>query len=314
MECIVTGAAGFIGSHLCERLLNDGHRVTGIDCFTSYYPRLLKERNLASLRGRKHFDFQEIDLSEHPLDFVVGRAEWIFHLAAMAGLTKSWTHFEQYQAHNIMATQRLLDAVKESKYLNRFIYASTSSVYGRYASGDESLPLRPSSPYGVTKLAGENLCRIYADEFAVPAVILRYFSVFGPRQRPDMAYQRFIKAVLAGEPVCLTGDGTQVRGNTFVADCVAATVSAVNTVPGEIFNVGGGESVCVMDVIRKIEKITGRSARIQRLPERRGDQVYTGADVSKLWRHAGWKPKVGVEEGLALQIAWQSQHALSLVA
>ncbi|MCE9533252.1 MAG: NAD-dependent epimerase/dehydratase family protein, partial [Planctomycetes bacterium] len=314
MECVVTGAAGFIGSHLCERLLDDGHRVVGIDCFTNYYPRIVKESHLASLRGRKHFEFHELDLSSDPIDFVVRGAEWVFHLAAMAGLVKSWTHFDQYNTHNLTATQRLLEAVKESPNLNRLIYASTSSVYGRYASGDESLPLKPSSPYGITKLASENLCRVYADEFDVPAIVLRYFSVYGPRQRPDMGYHKFIQAVLEGQPIQLTGDGSQVRGNTYVTDCVAATVAAVNTVPGETFNVGGGDLVSVSEVIRKIEKMTGKVARIQRQPERKGDQKYTGADVTKLSRHTGWKPKVGFEEGLALQIAWQTQPALSRVA
>jgi nucleoside-diphosphate-sugar epimerase len=314
MECIVTGAAGFIGSHLCERLLADGHRVTGIDSFTAYYPRRVKERNLAGLRGRKHFEFHELDLSCDSIEVVTRGAEWVFHLAAMAGLVKSWTQFDLYSTHNITATQRLLEAVKGSPHLNRFVYASTSSVYGRYASGDESLPMRPSSPYGITKLAGENLCRVYADEFDVPAICLRYFSVYGPRQRPDMGYHKFIQAVLDGQPIALTGDGSQVRGNTYVSDCVAATVAAVNAVPGETFNVGGGDLVCVRDVIRKIEEITGKSAKIQRQPERKGDQKYTGADVSKLTRHTGWKPEVGIDEGLARQVAWQSSPALSLVA
>lgn len=310
MECMVTGAAGFIGSHLCERLLADGHRVTGVDCFTSYYPRPVKERNLAGLRGRQNFEFREIDLSRDRLEPIVAGVEWVFHLAAMAGLVKSWTNFQQYNTHNIVATQRLLEAVRESTHLNRFIYASTSSVYGRFASGDESLPLRPSSPYGVTKLAGENLCRIHNEEFDVPIVILRYFSVYGPRQRPDMGYQKFIQAVLDGQPIALTGDGSQVRGNTFISDCVEATVSAVHTVTGETFNVGGGELVTVMDAIRKIEQITGKRAIIQRQPERRGDQKHTGADIGKLTRHTGWEPKVGVDEGLARQIAWQSSQTI----
>lgn len=314
MECVVTGAAGFIGSHLCERLLYDGHRVSGIDCFTSYYPRRVKEANLAPLLGRKGFTFHELDLSKDRLEFVVLGAEWIFHLAAMAGLVKSWIDFDAYNLHNIIATQRLLDAAKGSQHLNRFIYASTSSVYGRFASGDEALPLRPSSPYGVTKLAGENLCRIYVEEFDVPAICLRYFSVYGPRQRPDMGYHKFIQAILEKKPLTLTGDGTQVRGNTYISDCVDATLSAVNTVPGETFNVGGGDLVSVMDIIHKIEKLTGVSARIQKMPERKGDQKYTGADVSKLTRHTGWKPKVGIDEGLALQLAWQSQPSLSRVA
>ena len=214
MECIVTGAAGFIGSHLCQRLLDDGHRVTGIDCFTPYYPRTVKERNLYPVRERERFTFVEVDLSRGDLDNCLRGAEWIFHLAAMPGLVKSWTHFDQYNTHNIIATHRLLEAAKNLPNLSRFVYASTSSVYGRFASGDESLPTRPSSPYGVTKLACENLCRIYGDEFDIPAVILRYFSVYGPKQRPDMGYHQFIEAVLAGRPIILTGDGTQVTEAT----------------------------------------------------------------------------------------------------
>lgn len=310
MECIVTGAAGFIGSHLCERLLNDGHRVVGIDCFTSYYSRTVKDRNLSVLRGRKNFEFHELDLSQDRLEFVARGAEWIFHLAAMPGLVKSWTHFDQYNTHNIVATQRLLEAVKGSPHLNRFVCASTSSVYGRYASGDESLPLKPSSPYGITKLACENLCRVYAEEFDVPAIVLRYFSVYGPRQRPEMGYHKFIDCILHNRVIPLTGDGSQVRGNTYISDCVDATVSAVNTVPGETYNVGGGDLVSVMEVIRKIEKITGRSAKLQILPERKGDQRYTGADNSKLTRHTGWKPAVGIDEGLARQIDWQARAGL----
>lgn len=314
MECLVTGASGFIGSHLCEQLLDEGHRVVGVDCFTSYYPRSFKENNLAELRGRDGFTFHEIDLSQDRLDYFVRGSEWIFHLAAMPGLVKSWTHFDQYNTHNIIATQRLLEAVKGSQQLNRFIYASTSSVYGRFASGDESLPLRPSSPYGVTKLAGENLCRVYGDEFNIPAIILRYFSVYGPRQRPDMGYYKFIQAVLDGDPILLTGDGSQMRGNTYVSDCVAGTIAAVNTVPGEIYNVGGGEVVSVIDVIHKIEHITGRRARIQRMPERRGDQQRTSADVSKLTQHTGWTPRVVLDEGLERQIAYQSQTAVAVAA
>ncbi len=307
MRCLVTGAAGFIGSHLSERLLADGHAVVGLDCFTPYYPRSVKVRNLADCRKTRHFEFVECDLVGDSLAGVVDGVEWIFHLAAMPGLTRSWTHFDEYQRCNLTATQRLLEAVKGSPCLNKLIYASTSSVYGKYASGDESLPTQPSSPYGVTKLAGEHLARIYADEFQVPAVILRYFSVYGPRQRPEMGYHLFIDAIRNGTPIFLTGDGLHVRGNTFVSDCVEATMRAVDAPTGEIYNLGGGELVTVIDAIRKIEKLVGKPAIIERKPPRPGDQMQTAADVTKLASLTGWKPAIGVDEGLARQVQWQSQ-------
>jgi nucleoside-diphosphate-sugar epimerase len=305
MRCIVTGAAGFIGSHLCERLLADGHAVTGIDCFTDYYPRLIKERNLAPLKEKRHFQFRELDLSEGVPAEVATGAEWVFHLAAMAGLTRSWIDFDSYNRHNLTATHRLLEALKGSPTLKRLIYASTSSVYGKYASGDESLPTRPSSPYGITKLAAEHLCRVYGDEFGVPSVVLRYFSVYGPRQRPEMGYHLFINAILHGKPIKLTGDGLQVRGNTYVDDCVEATIRATGATPGETFNLGGGELVTVLEVFKKLERIIGKPAIIERHPPRPGDQLATGADVGKLVRHLGWKPTTGIDDGLAKQVEWQ---------
>jgi len=307
MHCVVTGAAGFIGSHLCERLLADGHAVTGIDCFTPYYPRPVKERNLSAVLGKRHFTFHEIDLSEGVPAEAVRGAEWVFHLAAMPGLTRSWLDFDTYNRHNLTATHRLLEALKGSPTLRRLVYASTSSVYGKYASGDESLPTRPSSPYGITKLAGEQLCRVYGDEFGVPAVVLRYFSVYGPRQRPEMGYHLFIDAILRGKPITLTGDGLQVRGNTYISDCVEATVRAAGAMPGETFNLGGGELVTVVEVIRRLERIVGRQAVIERHPPRKGDQLATGADVTKLARHLGWKPTTSIDEGLAKQVEWQRQ-------
>ena len=305
MQCVVTGAAGFIGSHLCERLLADGHAVTGLDCFTDYYPRPIKERNLAGLRDRAHFTFRELDLSAGVPSDAVGGAEWVFHLAAMPGLTRSWLDFDTYNRHNLTATHRLLESLKGSNTLKKLVYASTSSVYGKYASGDESLPTKPSSPYGITKLAGEQLCRVYADEFAVPSVVLRYFSVYGPRQRPEMGYNLFIDAILRGKPITLTGDGLQIRGNTFVEDCVDATIRAAGVMSGETFNLGGGELVTVIEVIKKLEAIIGTKAIVERHPPRKGDQLATGADVTKLFRYTGWKPNTGIDEGLRQQVEWQ---------
>jgi nucleoside-diphosphate-sugar epimerase len=307
MRCVVTGAAGFIGSHLCERLLHDGHTVVGIDCFTNYYSRTIKERNLSIARQHDCFTFHELDLADGVPPTAVEGAEWLFHIAAMPGLTKSWTHFDEYNRCNLTATHRLLESIKESRTLKKLIYASTSSVYGKYASGDESLPTKPSSPYGITKLAGEQLCRVYGEEFGVPSVVLRFFSVYGPRQRPEMGIHLFIQAVLTGQPIKLTGDGLHIRGNTYIGDCVEAVVKSTNAMTGEIFNLGGGEVVTILETIRRIERIAGKPATIERHPPRKGDQFATGADVSKLLKHVGWKPQTGVDEGLSQQIQWQQK-------
>ena len=306
MTFVVTGCAGFIGSHLAERLLHDGHTVIGIDSFTDYYPRAIKELNLSTFRDHPQFRFHEHDLATGNLGAIVDGAEYVFHLAAMPGLTRSWIDFDTYARCNLTATHRLLEALKGSKSLKKFVYASTSSVYGKYASGDEALPTKPSSPYGITKLAGEQLARVYLDEFDVPTTVLRFFSVYGPRQRPDMGYHLFIKWILEGTPIKLTGDGLQVRGNTYIGDCVDAVIqTGLKAMPGETFNLGGGEITTIIDVIRTIERLAGKPAKIERHPPRKGDQLATGADVTKLWRHLGWKPSTTLEAGLAKQIEWQ---------
>lgn len=305
MKCLVTGAAGFIGSHLCERLLQLGHVVAGIDAFIPYYPRALKEANLAAVRNHPDFTVFAADLRDAELGPMLDGAEAVFHLAAMPGLPRSWTDFSLYESCNIAATQRLLEAARRAPDLRRFLYISTSSVYGRFGSGDETLPTRPSSPYGVTKLAAELLCRAYAEEQGLPLVVLRYFSVYGPRQRPDMGYHRFIHALLHGGEIAVYGDGLQTRGNTYIDDCVAATVAALEAPLGEIYNVGGGETASVWDIIGKLERITGRKAAVRREPARPGDQRFTAADAGKLTRHVGWTPSVGLDEGLARQAAWQ---------
>jgi nucleoside-diphosphate-sugar epimerase len=314
MKCLVTGAAGFIGSHLCERLLRDGHSVVGVDAFVPYYPRPVKEANLAAARANRSFELIAADLRGDPLDELLDGVECVFHLAAMPGLPRSWTDFPLYEGCNVTATQRLVAAAVACKSLSRFVLASTSSVYGRFASGDESLPTRPVSPYGVTKLAAEQLGRAYADEFGLPLVVLRYFSVYGPRQRPDMGYYKFIQALLDGEPVTVFGDGQQARGNTYVDDCVAATVLAMNAPVGETYNVGGGEMASVWDVIHRVEAITGCTARVLRQPARPGDQRHTCADTTKIQRHLGWSPLVELDSGLARQVAWQQSAGLARAA
>jgi nucleoside-diphosphate-sugar epimerase len=305
MRCLVTGAAGFIGSHLCERLLGAGHEVVGVDALIPFYAPAVKEANLAAARDSRAFAWHRLDLRHDPLGTALDGVDVVFHLAAMPGLPRSWSDFDLYEGCNVTATQRLLEAVRRLPGLHRFVYASTSSVYGRFATGDETLPTRPASPYGVTKLAAEHLCRAHAEEFGLPVVVLRYFSVYGPRQRPDMGYHRFVRALLKDEEVPVFGDGEQVRGNTYVADCVEATVAAVAAVAGEVYNVGGGEAVSVWGVLRKLEAITGRRARVSRQPARPGDQRYTCADTTKLQRHLGWSPRTCLDEGLARQVAWQ---------
>ena len=314
MKCLVTGAAGFIGSHLCERLLRDGHDVVGLDAFIPFYPRPLKEANLSGCRAHPRFTWHTLDLRRDDLAAALDGVETVFHLAAMAGLPKSWTEFELYESCNIAGTFRLLEAVRGRQSLTRLLYVSTSSVYGRYSSGDETLPTRPISPYGVTKLAGENLCRAFAEEHALPLIVLRYFSVYGPRQRPDMGYYRFIRAMLDGDPLTIFGDGLQMRGNTYVDDCVAATVAALKAPLGETYNVGGGETVSVWDVLNKLEQILGRKPILLRQPGRTGDQRYTTADTTKLWRHIGWQPRVSLDEGLARQVEWQRGVAVRAAA
>lgn len=305
MKCLVTGAAGFIGSHLCEDLLQRGHEVRGLDAFIPYYPEEIKRRNLAGFSGHPNFTFHQLDLRHDPLEEVVAEVEVVFHQAAMAGLLKSWTDFDSYWTCNVVATRCLLEAIRTAApKLRRLVYVSTSSVYGRYGSGDESLPTRPISPYGVTKLAGEHLSRAYLECHSVPVVFLRYFSVYGPRQRPDMGYHAFCRALLRNEPVSVYGDGHQIRGNTYVSDCVTATIAAVEGPVGEIYNVGGGEPASVWDILRSLERISGRKFIVRQVADRPGDQRQTLADTAKMRRTFGWSPRVSLEEGLSSQFAW----------
>jgi nucleoside-diphosphate-sugar epimerase len=308
MKVLVTGAAGFIGSHLCERLLHLGHEVVGVDAFLPYYPREIKEANLATAQRHPAFRFRLLDLRTDNLDQALLDVDAVVHLAAMPGLMRSWTDFDDYLSCNVLGTQRLLEAVRRQGNVQRFILGSTSSVYGRFASGDESLPTRPISPYGVTKLAAEHLCKSYAETGDLPLVILRFFSVYGPRQRPDMAYHRFINALLSREPIQVYGDGFQVRGNTYVLDCVEAVVAAFDAQLGETYNVGGGEATTILDILARLEKISGVRPQIRMAPVPPGDQRYTFADTSKLRRHVGWQPQVPLDEGLRRQWAWQEQQ------
>jgi UDP-glucuronate 4-epimerase len=258
------------------------------------------------VRQQPRFRLAELDLRTDALEGALAGAEVIYHLAAMAGLDQSWTNFDLYAGCNVQATQRLLEAVRLARPpLKRFVHGSTSSVYGRYACGDESMPTRPISPYGVTKLAAENLAHAYLDAFGLPVVVVRFFSVYGPRQRPDMGYHKFIEAILNDRVITVTGDGHQTRSNTYVADCVAATIAASSAPVGEVYNLGGGESASVWDVLRKLEKLAGRPAKTAAAPARHGDQRHTFADTARLRSHLGWQPRTSLDEGLARQWEWQ---------
>lgn len=308
MKCVVTGAAGFIGSHLCERLIHRGHEVIGIDSFVPYYDPQLKEQNVQWLKQHPRFVLHRCDLRYDPLHDLIQNADTIIHLAAMPGLSASWTHFDDYMTCNVQATQRLLEAVRQTQVrLHRFILGSTSSVYGKFASGDESVPALPFSPYGVTKLAAEHLAHAYSENHGLPLVTLRFFSVYGPRQRPDMGYNKFIQALLTQTPITLFGDGKQVRGNTYIHDCVAAIEAAMGAQIHETYNIGGGEMANVWDILSLLEKISQRKAQVHRTAARPGDQRYTLADTTLLTRHTGWLPQTPLEEGLTQQFLWQQR-------
>jgi UDP-glucose 4-epimerase len=308
-KIMVTGAAGFIGSQLAERLVSDGYFVTGIDSFSDYYPRSKKEANLSKLRSSDGFQFVEGDILKRNLDGLLEGVSYIFHEAAQAGVRGSWgDSFEIYLHDNIYATQRLLEAVKTLKELKGFIFASSSSIYGdaeRYPTSEEDPP-KPVSPYGVTKLACEHLCRVYQKSFGVPITILRYFTVYGPRQRPDMAFYRFIDAMIRGKEFVVYGDGEQTRNFTYVSDIVEANILAMkDSASGGIFNIGGGSQISVNGVIGLLEDITGNKACVRYGSWQKGDARNTAADTARAREILGYRPEVSIEQGLAEQVRWQ---------
>jgi UDP-glucose 4-epimerase len=307
MNALVTGAAGFIGSHLSGALLDSGARVTGIDCFTDYYPRPLKEANLAALAGRPGFTFVEARLENADLRSILDGVTHVFHLAAQAGVRKSWGRdFDVYTRNNVEASQRLLEALVGMP-IERYVYASSASVYGDGVPLPvrEDTYLQPLSPYGVSKLAAEHLAHLYWANYGVPAVSLRYFTVYGPRQRPDMAFHRFLTAAHRRTPIVVYGDGEQTRDFTFVADAVAATVSAGHQGhPGHVYNIGGGSRVTLNHVLELIPQITGRSVTVQREAAQKGDMRHTYADTTLARRDLGFNPQVSLEEGLRQEYRW----------
>jgi UDP-glucose 4-epimerase len=307
VRCLVTGTAGFIGSHLAERLVADGHSVVGVDGFTDYYPARLKEGNLVGLREQPGFHLVRGDLLELDLAPLLEGVRVVFHLAAQAGVRPSWGRtFQSYSDRNVLATQRVLEAVRGGG-LRRFVYASSSAVYGRSELPmREDSPTRPLSPYGVTKLAGEHLCGLYAAAYGVPTVSLRYFTVYGARQRPDMAFHRFIRALRVGRPIPVFGDGRQTRDFTFVGDIVDATCRAAETaVPaGEVLNVAGGSRIELREAIGLLERLTGRPARLEPAMGAPGEMPHTYGDVSRAADLLGWSPKTLLADGLRDEIGW----------
>jgi UDP-glucuronate 4-epimerase len=307
MKCLVTGCAGFIGSHLSERLVADGHSVVGVDAFSDYYAPRLKEANLAALHPQPAFRPVRGSLLELDLAPLLDGVDVVFHLAAQAGVRPSWGRaFRVYMDANILATQRLLEAARE-RPLRRLVYASSSAVYGgsELPKREES-PTRPLSPYGVSKLAAEHLCGLYAAAYGLPTISLRYFTVFGPRQRPDMAFHRFIRAMRADRPVPIFGDGRQTRDFTFVRDIVDATCRAAEapTPAGEVVNVAGGSRVELGAVIGELERLTGRTARLESATGAPGEMPHTYADIRRASDLLGWSPKTSLAEGLHEEIAW----------
>lgn len=302
---LVTGCAGFIGSHLAHDLLERGHDVVGVDSFTDYYPRSLKESNAARARGRPGFSLREVDLADAELDRLLDGVDGVFHLAAQPGVRGSWGDgFGVYLRDNVLATQRLFQAVAGAGM--RVVMASTSSIYGnaaRYPTREDT-PLSPISPYGVTKLACERLAECYAECFGLDAVGLRYFTVYGPSQRPDMAFARITAALVKGEPFTVYGTGEQSRDFTYVGDAVSATIAAMEHAPaGRVYNVGGGSEASLRAVIAIFEHLSSRMLDVRYTEAAAGDVRRTAADTTRIRGEVGWEPKTSLEAGLAAQLA-----------
>ena len=310
MKAIVTGAAGFIGSNLCQKLLADGFSVTGIDSFTDFYPRWIKERNISPLRVHNEFEFLDQDLDDLDTVGILEGADCVFHLAAQAGVRASWgRNFDIYLKNNIRVTQKLLEASKGLP-LKKFIYASSSSVYGLTPTLPmlETNPVQPLSPYGVSKLAAEQLCFLYHKNFGVPAMSLRFFTVYGPSQRPDMAFHKFFKALAEDREIAVFGDGQQTRDFTFVDDIVQASLAAlVSGKPGETYNVGGGHRKKLADVIRLMEGVSRMKAKVLWTEKQKGDVPDTWADIRKARQDLGYSPKTRLDEGLEQEWRWIQQ-------
>ena len=305
-EVLVTGACGFIGSHLCEKLLKKGYMVIGIDSFTDFYPKTIKEKNIEISLKKSNFKFVETDILN--LTSIDKDIEYIFHTAAQAGVRTSWgENFDIYTRNNILATQHLLELCKNHKKLKKFIYSSSSSIYGdaeTLPTKEDTIP-KPVSPYGVTKLAGEHLCQLYHKNFGIPVICLRYFTVFGPRQRPDMAFHRFIKSAMSGKPIIIYGDGKQSRDFTYVSDVVAANILAMeNNTKEIIFNIGGGNYATINETIEILRKLLELPVKVKYKEKEKGDVRDTKADVTMAKKELGFNPKYDLNYGLEQEIKW----------
>jgi UDP-glucose 4-epimerase len=307
MKALVTGCAGFVGSHLCERLIANDIDTVGIDCLTDYYEPQLKLDNLSSLTPNPHFRFVLLDLLDiNNHKQLLDEADLVFHLAAQPGVRASWgASFDTYLKNNVLATQQLLELARDAKRLRRFVYASSSSVYGQTHAEkvSEDYRTQPFSPYGVTKLAGEHLCSLYEANYGVPTISLRFFTVYGPRQRPDMAFNRLVNAALTGKTFSLFGDGTQERDFTFVQDIVEGLMRAALTENATgVYNIGGGHVVSLNEVISLVQELTGNEVKLQRMEAQKGDVRRTSADISKIQRVLGYEPKVQIRDGLRSEV------------
>lgn len=305
MRCVVTGAAGFVGSHLCEELLRRGHAVAGVDSFTPDYPASVKADNQQVVLAHPRYHFHAADLRADPLDGVVESADVVFHLAGPTA-ARGWADLDAGLRDAVRGTQRLLDAVRRvCPAVRRVVLGSSGAVYGS-AVGCERSPTRPATPGGLTALATEHLAHAYADAYHLPLVVLRYFGVYGPRQRPDMAAHRFIDGLLRGRVVEVYGDGRHARAPLYVSDAVAATVAAAEAPSGETYNVAGDEPLTVLELLHVLEVIAGRPVGVRFKPARPGEPRAAVPDVGKLRRHLGWSPRTRPDDGLARQWAWQS--------
>ena len=314
MKCLITGVAGFLGSHLAERLLHEGYDLCGVDGFIDNYSRTIKENNLSSLKSHPRFQFVEGDLVTLELERLISGTDYVFHLAAQPGVRSSWgQEFRHYTHNNVLATQKLLEASKSSD-LKKLVHASSSSIYGDASDlpmRENTLP-QPISPYGVSKLAAEHLCHLYWKNFSLPTVSLRFFTVYGPRQRPDMFFNILMRSLLHGESIPLFDDGNQSRDFTFFGDILEGTLAAAfYPGSGEAFNLGGGSRITLPEAIGILEEIAGKKAQLKKRVRQQGDVRHTEADITLARKKLDFNPRVSLTDGLTLQWEWMRKQVES---